>query len=152
MESPDENQIKQILKKVNFKCQRCSCCCRFAPGVVFLSREDAEKIAANLELPLNDFIKKCCREIYRNGKKVVALKEKSNYDCIFWNNGCIVYEARPVQCRTYPFWPFIVESEESWHKEAKKCMGINSADGLTFKEKLNYYSLEKNIEYMEFPE
>jgi Fe-S-cluster containining protein len=151
MKSPEYN-IKQFLEKADFKCQRCSSCCRHVPGVVFLSREDAAKIAANLELSLEDFLKKCCREVHRSGKKVVALKEKSNYDCIFWNNGCIVYEARPVQCITYPYWPFVVESEKSWNNESKRCIGINSGESIPLEEKIKYFELENSIEYMEFPD
>ena len=46
--------------------------------------------------------------------------------CIFLgkDNGCKVYEARPVQCRTYPFWPEVVNSRTSWTREAKRCEGI----------------------------
>jgi len=31
---------------------------------------------------------------------------------------CTVYEARPTQCRTYPFWDELIESRESWEKES----------------------------------
>ena len=33
-----------------FECQRCSGCCRFDSGYVFLSHEDLEKLAAKLSL------------------------------------------------------------------------------------------------------
>lgn len=52
--------------------------------------------------------------------------EKKNYDCVLWGeNGCLAYEARPVQCSTYPFWPWILESRSSWEEEGKSCKGIN---------------------------
>ncbi|MDE6719615.1 MAG: YkgJ family cysteine cluster protein, partial [Treponemataceae bacterium] len=35
------------------------------------------------------------------------------------------YGARPVQCSTYPFWPWILKSRESWDAEAKDCKGMN---------------------------
>lgn len=35
-----------------------------------------------------------------------------------------MYEARPTQCRTYPFWSNIVDSKESWNREARECPGI----------------------------
>ena len=38
-------------------------------------------------------------------KIVLCLKEKPNFDCILWKDGCEAYEGRPVQCRTYPFDP-----------------------------------------------
>ncbi|HQB07393.1 MAG TPA: hypothetical protein PK712_06015, partial [Rectinema sp.] len=40
------------------------------------------------------------------------------------NYGCSVYPARPVQCKTYPFWETILENEQSWIEEAKYCPGI----------------------------
>ena len=56
---------------------------------------------------------------------MVSLKEKDNYDCIFLGeNGCSIYEGRPLQCRTYPFWPSIVESRENWESEKRSCPGI----------------------------
>lgn len=33
---------------------------------------------------------------------------------------CSIYEARPVQCRTYPFWPTIMESMQSWDSECRR--------------------------------
>ncbi len=47
--------------------------------------------------------------------------------CIFWDEegkGCSVYELRPKQCRTYPFWKEILASEDAWRKEADACGGI----------------------------
>jgi Fe-S-cluster containining protein len=56
---------------------------------------------------------------------MISLKEKENYDCIFLTeNGCSVYEGRPRQCRTYPFWSSVVESKSSWEREGMSCPGI----------------------------
>ena len=40
--------------------------------------------------------------------------------CIFLDAAgqCGIYEARPVQCETYPFWPSLVEGVEEWESEA----------------------------------
>ena len=43
--------------------------------------------------------------------------------CIFLDkhtNQCQIYEARPTQCRTYPFWPSIVESVQDWNDECRR--------------------------------
>jgi Fe-S-cluster containining protein len=40
--------------------------------------------------------------------------------CIFLGEDgkeCSIYEARPIQCRTYPFWPRLLENPESWEAE-----------------------------------
>ena len=81
----------------------------------------------------------------------MSLIEKINYDCVFWDNGCTVYQARPVQCITYPFWPVIIESELRWNKESNNCPGINKKGNLTVNDKINFLILEKNAKYMEYP-
>jgi len=53
----------------------------------------------------------------------VRLKSVKGQDgaeaCIFLQDDktCSIYEARPVQCRTYPFWPRIMKSREAWRQE-----------------------------------
>jgi Fe-S-cluster containining protein len=55
----------------------------------------------NLEAEL--FVKKYCRWVDQGGDPILSLVEKSNFDCIFWDQGCTIYQARPDQCRSYPF-------------------------------------------------
>ena len=56
---------------------------------------------------------------------MISLTEKENYDCIFWDGGCTVYEHRPLQCRSYPFWGANLESKEAWRGLAAVCPGAN---------------------------
>ena len=37
---------------------------------------------------------------------------------------CVVHAVKPRQCKTYPFWPEILESEQTWKAEGKECPGI----------------------------
>jgi hypothetical protein len=39
---------------------------------------------------------------------------------------CTVYSARPTQCATYPFWPGIVRTAQTFSTEAALCEGIGS--------------------------
>ena len=59
----------------------------------------------------------------RAGRRGIALREKRNKDCVFWDEraGCRVYRARPLQCRTYPFGSAIVQSQE---QEGASCPGL----------------------------
>ena len=76
-----------------------------------------------------DFEKKYCRWVtYYGGAKVLALLEKSNYDCVLWENGCSAYKARPIQCSTYPFWDWMLETPETWSDCARTCPGMNKGD------------------------
>jgi Fe-S-cluster containining protein len=40
--------------------------------------------------------------------------------CVFLsaNGQCGIYETRPLQCRTYPFWPSLLATPEDWEEEA----------------------------------
>jgi Fe-S-cluster containining protein len=106
-----------------FSCTRCSACCRFDPGYVFLSKKDADVLAGFLGMEYNGFIKTYCRWINGfGGKARLSLREKANYDCVFWKEGCRVYGGRPWQCRTFPFWPEILSSGDAW--DALACPGI----------------------------
>ncbi len=114
-------------KGLSFSCKQCSHCCRHEPGFVYLSKNDLTNILQSFNLNISEFIQKYCRWVnYYDGSEVLCLQEKDNYDCIMWDNGCSVYSQRPVQCRTYPFWNFLLESKQNWDEEAKECPGINT--------------------------
>ena len=114
---------------LHFSCQRCSHCCRHEPGYVYLSQDELNNLCKRYNLSSQEFIKQYCRWVpYYDGSEVLCLQEKDNYDCILWDGMCTAYEARPAQCSTYPFWPFIVESDISWSAEAGECPGINKGE------------------------
>ena len=108
-----------------FECQRCSACCRFEPGYVFLSKKDLRLLASHMKLTDEEFAEKYCRKIDIGGFHRLSLIEKSNHDCIFWKpEGCEVYLSRPLQCRSYPFWHPVMADAETWQDEGKHCPGI----------------------------
>ena len=86
---------------------------------------------STLKIDHETFIKKYCRWVESNrGDNELSLKEKTNYDCIFWEEveggRCSVYEYRPLQCRAFPFWSYILESSSSWELASKDCPGMNN--------------------------
>lgn len=111
---------------LRFSCTQCHKCCRHDPGYVFLSEDDVTAILAYLKMALEEFVFEYCKKAIVGGFTRVSLREKSNNDCIFWNEGCQIYKVRPLQCRLYPFWPSILDSEDAWNKESKVCFGINN--------------------------
>ncbi|TWU25667.1 Flagellin N-methylase [Bythopirellula polymerisocia] len=55
-----------------------------------------------------------------------SLVEFSNGDCVFFDNEsrkCNVYEQRPRQCRTWPFWNSNLKSPETWAETCESCPG-----------------------------
>ncbi|MCL2229570.1 MAG: YkgJ family cysteine cluster protein [Treponema sp.] len=114
---------------LNFTCKRCSSCCRYDAGFVFLSEIDLEKIVSLLKTNRESFIKAYCRWVTDwKGEEVLSLREKSNKDCILWDGGCTIYNARPFQCVSFPFWESIVSSAHSWEMAASGCPGINTGE------------------------
>lgn len=113
-----------------FQCTNCGYCCRFEPGFVFLTETDLKRLALYFELSVGDFIKTHCREVFGSDGSRISLKEKKNNDCEFWSEGCTIYEARPNQCRAYPFWPNIMKSQVEWDKESEFCPGIGRGEVL----------------------
>ena len=72
-------------------------------------------------------MEKFCRWVtVPGGGKQLSLKEKPGFDCIFWQNGCTVYQYRPLQCRTFPFWESILGSQEAWENLSCKGAGKGS--------------------------
>ena len=133
-----------------FSCTQCSHCCKDEPGVVLLSKDDLKLLADWANLTPEQFELVYCRWVeFEDGNEYLSLREKSNYDCIFWENGgCLAYSARPVQCRTYPFWTHVLKDEETWNKRGKECPGINRGAHHTkeeIEEQLNQYKKRNAI-------
>jgi uncharacterized protein len=104
-----------------FSCTKCGACCTGAPGFVWVNAEEIADLAGHRGMSVEEFGRKFVRRV---GDRY-SLIERPGGDCIFWDRavGCTVYEARPIQCRTWPFWPENVESPESWEQVIQVCPG-----------------------------
>lgn len=110
---------------LHFSCTQCSSCCRVDPGFVFLSEHDLLRLVEWASLSKEAFITVYCRWVCQSdGFEYLCLKEKSNYDCILWKNGCIAYKARPLQCSAFPFWHSLVNDENMWNAVCDDCPGM----------------------------
>lgn len=108
---------------LRFKCTGCGKCCTGAPGYVWVSPEEAQKIADHLQVSLEDFLRRYTRKV--NGHLSLT-EDPTSFDCVFLRGKqCSIYEVRPEQCRTYPWWKENVKSPQSWEEEAVRCEGIN---------------------------
>ena len=111
---------------LRFSCRRCGACCTGAPGFVWLAPEDGERIAALLGMEPQGFAARHTRRVLGG----VSLCEEPGGNCVLFEagRGCRAYEARPHQCRTWPFWARIVASPEAWEREAADCPGMGQGD------------------------
>jgi len=106
---------------LKFECTGCGKCCTGDSGTIFINDGEAEAIAAKLDMKTKVFL----RDFAYPMKGGHSIKEKRNGDCVFLNGKlCGIYEVRPTQCRTFPFWPETLRSEASWNETAKSCEGI----------------------------
>ena len=115
---------------LRFGCQACGRCCGGAPGYVWVEEEDLDRIAGTLGLSPEDFRRLYVRRMWRG----LSLREKGNYDCVLLDGAgqCTIYEARPLQCRTWPFWPSNLVSREVWQEVARRCPGIGQGPVYAF--------------------
>lgn len=138
---------------LKFTCSQCGNCCTGGPGYVWISNGEIALLAEHLKIAPETVVEQYCRKI--DGK--FSLKERRSpaglYDCVFLKEtkvsgragsgsegddgvihtirACTVYPVRPLQCRTWPFWPENLASEQAWNHSARKCHGMN-APGRTF--------------------
>lgn len=101
---------------LRFSCTQCGKCCTGEPGIVRATPTEIARIEALTGRSRSDFADRVSHG-YR-------LKERPGGDCIFFDKGCSIYEARPLQCRTYPFWFENVRSEKAWAETCEACPGI----------------------------
>lgn len=111
---------------LKFSCTGCGKCCTGPSGFVFVNEEEMQGMADSLKISLDLFKRKYTRK--RNNQ--YALTERKigpeEYACVFLNGKqCSVYQNRPQQCRTYPFWPENIHTPEAWALTARECEGIN---------------------------
>ena len=107
---------------LRFTCTGCGDCCTGGPGFVWVNQAEIEALAARLKLSTVDFEKRFVRQVGLRR----TLKERKNYDCVFLDGEtrkCTVYEDRPRQCRTWPFWDSNLKSPEAWQHTCEVCPG-----------------------------
>ncbi len=108
---------------LRFKCTACGDCCTGAPGFVWVNKEEMEALAAAAGVEdLEEFEQQYVRKVGIRR----SLREFPNGDCVFFDSDsrkCQVYQARPRQCRTWPFWTSNLKSLQAWEETCEVCPG-----------------------------
>jgi Fe-S-cluster containining protein len=111
---------------LRFQCTGCGACCTGSPGYVYLSKPDLDRLASHFGCSPQEFVEKYGRLVE---DQYALLDKAESFDCIFLNNKrCTVYEARPTQCRTFPWWIHHLREPKDWDEAAKRCEGIQHKD------------------------
>lgn len=105
-------------------CQSCSGkCCIGESGYIWVSQEEISAIAQKLSLSKEEFINKYLLKIrYRFTIKEIVYE--GGYGCVFFDmekKMCRIYDVRPQQCRTFPFWEYFKENID---EVVTECPGI----------------------------
>ncbi len=119
---------KWYAEGLRFTCTECGNCCTGAPGYVWVTHEEIARIAKHLGRT-DDWLPK---ELLRRVGFKHSLTEKGNGDCVFLvsdaqgKRRCSIYEVRPLQCRTWPFWTQNLKTPGDWATAGLTCPGINN--------------------------
>lgn len=136
-------------KGLKFSCTECGKCCRGAAGYVWISLEEIQEQAHFLHLPLEEFVFRYVRKI-GNRYSLREVKIGSEYHCVFLDDKtCTLYSKRPMQCRTFPWWPQNIKTAEAWENLSTSCEGVNrngapSISALTIDKERDSYELYLN--------
>jgi hypothetical protein len=104
-----------------FQCQPgCTACCE-QPGDVYLTAEDRDRIAADLDLTPVQFEQRYCETVDGD----LRLSTPDAPACHFLvAGGCSIHHVKPLQCRTFPFWPEHVRVKSAWKGLSRYCPGV----------------------------
>jgi len=112
---------------VRFTCQPdCGkCCTRHGEyDYVYLEPDDVARLASHFETPVEAFQAQWTKK--DEGHTVLKMDGPA---CPFLEGArCTVYEARPRQCGSFPFWPENMKSREGWEELGAFCPGIGQGD------------------------
>ena len=110
---------------LRFECTGCGACCTGGTDhYVEVSAAEREAIRKLLGLSPAWFRRRYLEPVEDN---TLGIRLNPDGRCPFLNaeGRCRVYPVRPRQCRTYPWWPELIEHRSDWQAEARRCEGMN---------------------------
>ncbi len=144
--NPTDPKQTWYAEGLRFTCTQCGNCCTGGPGVVWISDVEIDRLAELLKLSREETIRQYCRKVDTRYSLKEFRNSRGEYDCVFLKEervtrpkkageaddqvvqtirSCTVYTARPLQCRTWPFWSENLTSEKVWNRSGERCHGMN---------------------------
>jgi Fe-S-cluster containining protein len=109
----------------------CGNCCSGPEGYVLFTDDEAQSLAARLGVSVAEFIRDYTKKTPL-GRSLAERRTSHGLDCIFLDRDkipgkavCGVYEDRPAQCRTWPFWTEIIATRQTWERTKRTCPGLD---------------------------
>jgi Fe-S-cluster containining protein len=109
---------------------------------VWFTPNEADAMARALGVSTAAFLERYTRRIGAR-RSLRELVRDGKHDCVFLDRDsrpgkavCQLYAARPQQCRTWPWWPEVVESPATWEdtKRRTPCPGMGTGPVRSFVE------------------
>ncbi len=110
---------------LRFECNQCgACCCGGKDYYIAVTTVDMQNICQHLNIGMN-WLKR--RYVEHLDDQLSSIRIADSGRCVFLGKDmrCRIYPVRPVQCRTYPWWPELLASKKAWNDEAHRCEGMN---------------------------
>jgi Fe-S-cluster containining protein len=130
----DDSRSEWYADGLRFSCTQCGNCCTGPPGAVWFSKAEGLAMAARMDMTEESFYATYAHQL--DGQwSLVESQTEAGFDCIFLDRKtipgkatCGIYETRPAQCRTWPFWPENLKTQRHWEtvKRRTPCPGMNS--------------------------
>lgn len=102
-------------------------CCIGESGYIWINKTEINKLASFLNISVDEL---GLKYLFKVGYKY-SLKEKKlsdeNYACVFFDiqkKQCSIYDVRPIQCRTFPFWDYFKKNEKEVYEECPAIKNI----------------------------
>ncbi|TWU17383.1 Flagellin N-methylase [Novipirellula galeiformis] len=118
---------------LRFECSQCGDCCSGEPGFVWVNEDEIADLANAMNMDVDSFEHQFVRQVGANK----SLKEYPDGDCILLDpetRKCSVYDSRPIQCRTWPFWDSNLATKKDWNETCSVCPGSGKGRVFSFAE------------------
>lgn len=116
---------------LRFGCTMCGNCCSGPEGYVIVSEREQAALAKRLGMPVERFVAEYTHQTSK-GRSLNEKQSAHGLDCVFLDRHaipgkaiCGVYEDRPIQCKTWPFWPSVIKSRQTWERHKQICPGMD---------------------------
>ncbi len=99
-----------------FACTQCGKCCHARGDVahVYVNYAERRALADYLQIDLATFNRRFTRQ-QEDGHRLLRFRDGH---CVFLHGAtCSVHEAKPVQCRTWPFWQELLETKTAYQQQ-----------------------------------
>ncbi len=116
---------------LRFGCTRCGNCCR-QPGFVWLTVDEMASIASHLKLSVEAFQARFDVQWDADAQSW-RIDAVDGEGCpLLDGNSCTVHPVKPAQCRTFPFWPELLDDRDAWQAAKEFCPGMDAPNARLF--------------------